>query len=333
LRPSVRFIVSLSGATALVLSAQPAFADNNDRETADIIAEQINSIAPTLADTTRIPVKRRQQQITAAGDDIISIPADDTGTVELEHPGSDRNSHLSVGLPSEGNVHHGVVAHDGTVAYQNSLKDTDVAAQAFSNSVRIQTVAKDAAAPSAFSYPVDVPPGGALTFGQSGSILVLDAQGVPIGGFAPPWAKDGEGRNVPTRFEIRGNTVVQIVAHQGATYPVVADPWLWMDLIKSAKWQNNDQGYGRTLAVTPTTWARLQAGGYLPGVAGWHELYDKYKDKGLTNNLDSMENQYICHQQFVAIRSPRKPTWDLDEWRPDVGYPKTVAAQCNPGNP
>ncbi|SHJ95650.1 Protein of unknown function [Tessaracoccus bendigoensis DSM 12906] len=25
-----------------------------------------------------------------------------------------------------------------------------------------------------------------------------------------------------------------------------------------------------------------------------------------------------------------KPTWNVDSWRPDVGYAKTLLAQCNP---
>lgn len=44
-----------------------------------------------------------------------------------------------------------------------------------------------------------------------------------------------------------------------------------------------------------------------------------------------MKDQYICHQQIVAIRDPLKATWNLDEWRADVGYLATVNAFCNPG--
>lgn len=70
--------------------------------------------------------------------------------------------------------------------------------------------------------------------------------------------------------------------------------------------------------VAPTGWARLNAGGYAVGVARWNELYSKYRNRGLNTNLDGMRDQFICHQQIVALRSPRKPTWNLDEWRPNV---------------
>jgi hypothetical protein len=41
----------------------------------------------------------------------------------------------------------------------------------------------------------------------------------------------------------------------------------------------------------------------------------------------SLLNQLRCHADFA----PRKPLWDLEAWRPDVGYFTTVEALCNPG--
>lgn len=47
----------------------------------------------------------------------------------------------------------------------------------------------------------------------------------------------------------------------------------------------------------------------------------------LSDTLD----EYICHQQIVAVRYPNKAAWNLDEWRPNVSYLQTVNARCNPG--
>ena len=68
---------------------------------------------------------------------------------------------------------------------------------------------------------------------------------------------------------------------------------------------------------------------HLVGVWGWDELYEKYKDggRGINTNIGGLRDQYICHQQFAFL----KDRWNLDEWRPDVSYPSTVAAGCNPG--
>jgi hypothetical protein len=152
------------------------------------------------------------------------------------------------------------------------------------------TVIKNDGAPSEFSYPIDVPAGGRMTIGQDGGVLVVDARGLPRGGLAAPWAKDNQGRNVATHYELRRDAVVQVVAHHGAAYPVVADPWLFIDLIQSATWAPDEQGF--TLMVTPTTWARANAGSYPVGAAGWNELYSKYKDvgRGIRRNLNGMRD-------------------------------------------
>lgn len=40
-----------------------------------------------------------------------------------------------------------------------------------------------------------------------------------------------------------------------------------------------------------------------------------------------MRDQFVCHVAFAAT----KEAWFLEPARPDVGYPATVAARCNPG--
>ncbi|MCA0178310.1 MAG: DUF2599 domain-containing protein [Actinobacteria bacterium] len=40
-----------------------------------------------------------------------------------------------------------------------------------------------------------------------------------------------------------------------------------------------------------------------------------------------LRDQFVCHVYFAA----RKPVWHIEPWRPDVGYPATIAAACNPG--
>jgi hypothetical protein len=43
---------------------------------------------------------------------------------------------------------------------------------------------------------------------------------------------------------------------------------------------------------------------------------------------NSLYNQFRCHAYFYWLRN--KLQWNLDTWRPDVGFWSTVAAQCNP---
>jgi hypothetical protein len=40
----------------------------------------------------------------------------------------------------------------------------------------------------------------------------------------------------------------------------------------------------------------------------------------------SLANQLRCHATFAS----NKPVWDLEAWRPNVGYADTVLHACNP---
>lgn len=84
-------------------------------------------------------------------------------------------------------------------------------------------IINDASAPSEYQFTVE----GASTqlkLNDNGSVSVLDAQGRQINFIQPAWAKDANGKEVPTHFSVSGNTITQTVEHRGAAYPVTADP-------------------------------------------------------------------------------------------------------------
>jgi Protein of unknown function (DUF2599) len=99
--------------------------------------------------------------------------------------------------------------------------------------------------------------------------------------------------------------------------------------IDHAEWTPNPP-VGPTLQVFPTKIARLSAGQPIAAELGWIELLAKYSSKGLNFNLESMRDQYICHQVAVALTAPYKATWNLDSKRPNVGLKAMIAAKCNP---
>lgn len=274
----------------------------------------------------------------------MSIPADSAGAVSATTETASGPVTVTVGTGSETKT-DGVLAADGSVAYDAS-GSTDHTVQATTDGFRIHTVIADAAGDTEIKHDVTLPAGTRLVAEKdmpesasmdpgaevSGAVFIVDSAGKVVGGFSAPWAKDANGADIATRYEVRSGSLVQIVDHkaQATAYPVVADPYLGFSLISSARWVWHS-GAGWTFEVTPTGWARWNAGGYLPGVFGWDELYSKYRYRGLNTNLDGMRDQWICHQQVVAVRSPNKATWNLDEWRPNVSYLQTINASCNPG--
>lgn len=81
-----------------------------------------------------------------------------------------------------------------------------------------------AAAPATYDFGLrgDVSPRPA----PDGGLDLLGPDGALVAQVEAPWAVDAAGRHVPTRYELRGTTIRQVVDHRarGVAYPVVADP-------------------------------------------------------------------------------------------------------------
>jgi uncharacterized protein DUF2599 len=96
-------------------------------------------------------------------------------------------------------------------------------------------------------------------------------------------------------------------------------------LIARAHWTHPRKGY--RLIVRPSSFGRQHADA-APARALWQAVRDaRPTPLRITNSIhQSLLNQLRCHTEFA----PYKPTWDLEAWRPNVGYLKTVEAECNP---
>lgn len=96
-------------------------------------------------------------------------------------------------------------------------------------------------------------------------------------------------------------------------------------LVASSRWTHPPEGY--RLHVTPTKAGRAHARNHASKA-----LQQAIQSAGtvpftMTTSIhDSLLNQLKCH----AVYAPSKPHWNLEAWRPNVGYTATVEAFCNP---
>lgn len=113
------------------------------------------------------------------------------------------------------------------MVYQGAAPETALVARPTDEGVQALVVIEGAEAPTEYRFPIEVGPGGEaeLTATVGGAIEVRrPGTAAPVALVLPAWATDADGRPVPTHFEIEGDTLVQVVDHAGAAYPVVADP-------------------------------------------------------------------------------------------------------------
>ena len=91
------------------------------------------------------------------------------------------------------------------------------------------------------TFDVNMPAGAILAEIDDGSIDIIGQDGISIGTFETPWAKDASGVEVATSYTIQGNSIIQSIDSTGdAVYPIVADPkftWEWATGIVYFSWE------------------------------------------------------------------------------------------------
>jgi hypothetical protein len=320
--------VGTLGLVALVM-INPSGASASDKETVANIVRSASpaSVAP-VADRSSAPVGESRFALDAWGT-TADVPHDANKEVKIGAPGKVA---IGVSLPSASNARLVDSGASAVTAYDNGDGSTTAVLPQNDGAVQFATVISGAHAPDEYAYSLDIPAGSHLAFnGESGSVSILDSDGMWIAGVAAPWAKDATGAPVPTHFRISGNQLIQVVQHDDKTvkYPVVADPWLGVSLIDSVVWTAGDE-WGPTAQIYPTSAGRDTI--FAPNIANeaaWGEALEKTDRSRLDHN--NLHDQFTCHWQVVRYDDPGKSSWNLDSARPDVGLAETIAARCNPG--
>ena len=150
------------------------------------------------------------------------IPKDPSDGLTLTTP---TGAQISVDLPFADTANDGVKTKTGAVVYADAAPDVAVAAQPTADGgMRALVVIDGPQAPTEYRYPMTVPAGATLLPTADGGAAVIGADGKLVTYTAQPWALDANKQPVPTQYRIEGTTLVQVIDHQGATYPVTADP-------------------------------------------------------------------------------------------------------------
>jgi len=115
--------------------------------------------------------------------------------------------------------------------------------------VRVITTIPDAESEHRFEYVIDDEysvtedgTGGLLAYRFVDAPNETGQESFDLVAIKAPWATAADGKEVPTHYEIRGNTIIQVVEPTGDTaYPISADPtWEWYDAAYGAGWNKSE---------------------------------------------------------------------------------------------
>lgn len=136
------------------------------------------------------------------------------------------DTQIGVSLPFDEKAEDAVALESGAIAFPGS--DSSNVVIVSEAGVQMLTTIENENAPTRFTYEVSLGPGQRLG-AIDNDVVVLNGDGSVELAVAPAWAVDANGREIPTSYEIEGNTVTQVVDHTdvNTAYPVVADP-VWI---------------------------------------------------------------------------------------------------------
>jgi len=287
-----------------VLLASPAQADGSVDDRAE------SALAGAPADT-RVLQDVAALDAAPSGEGDVDIPVDPAQGIRLT---TSDGASLEVGVPFAEQAEQGVDVGTGAVAYDNANGSITVPVGKTDGSVQITTVIEGPEAPSVYEYTFDSALD--LDLFDDGSVVITDVDGAFQGGVAPPWAYDATGAAVDTWYEVNGSSLVQHVAHgAGDAYPVVADPWLGINLFS---WITVDSYSGQPrVNLLPSPWGASMwgsAGGLvIMNTAGWDEAWTWNGTVQSALNKPSQRQQFECH----ALGSPFAGVWNLEKYRPN----------------
>ncbi|QEW00615.1 DUF2599 domain-containing protein [Microbacterium caowuchunii] len=287
---------TLLAGTLVVLSVPTAsFADNDSPD----LIDELRVVAPDLAEAAA------PEGVTASTvEDVTASVTSDTITIASE-AGEFR---LTAEDPGDGSTVDSVLLDDASALFAIRI-ESDIA-------------------PRAYDFTLDLPDNAIVDDIEDGGYMYLNASGEFIGGTAAPWARDAEGKDIPTWFTLEGNQLTQHVdldAVADIVYPVIADPYQGSWLVESA-YVTSQSGSDYVVRAVPTQFGRYSSGA---AILSYHSADLRARlGSNASKVISTIENQFHCH--VVYNYAGGGPTYDMESWRADVWWWLQAAVGCNP---
>lgn len=257
------------------------------------------SVSPALAQDAAFSAAEAASVATsglsvAQNEEGVANAVSDPGLARDARDGSLDVGGAAMGLP----VRDGATATrvNKSVVIEGSSDGTAVVAQSLPTGARAMVTIANADAPERYAFPITgvsrlevMPDGSVLGFPlDAASDSTADTASMK---FAPPWAKDATGRDIATRYEIEGTTLVQVVEHKGAegvVYPLTADPTVTERVAEYHKLWMDWKAYRESLED-----------GKVTGVV-WRDYWMDQSRRGPVRSRPAAARSYVAWRDYVA---------------------------------
>lgn len=308
-----RGALALSVAVIAGMAVAPAASAADDQLTPESVQAALEGTARVSGIPSVLEGARTRSDARRGVDSTLTIETPRAEAVTIEPQSRGEAVSLPSGLTS-------FIADDGVATVP--VPKTD-------GSVQVATVIANADSPTMYAYTIGAGDGSKLIEVDKGYVAIADAEGNLIAGVAPAWAVDANGDQVPTWFEIDGDTLVQHVDHSAAyEYPIVADPWVGGAWLEEYSWLTSYR-----VSYRPTWWGSWGCFGSVSCASAWQATAQSELVNAQTNGTYSARagysttrNQIGCHMFGAGAKSP----WNLETNVGDLGLAGFISVGCNP---
>lgn len=325
-RRSCTLLLAGSTTLALLMGSAAAYADDAPSNS---LVEVVEAATPeTVAAAAAVATQDDTGHVIDAtlADTNLTVPVDPADGITLDS----ESGRVKIELPFATEAGEANVEKPGIVSYDNGNGSVTVPVVQPEGDIQINTVISGEASPTRYAYPLTLPEGAVLEQNSDGSIVAWDPAGEIVLTLSAPWAKDANGLEVPTRYEVAGNTVTQVVEHSSAfAYPIVADPYAGNGQFYKKAWVSGaPKGYkGYVVNAIPTSEGRRLND---VNVLGVHLRQLKSKLGGNASKVTpTIREQFYCH---VVGNIFEPGTYNMESWRKykDWGTQLNLWDRCNP---
>lgn len=189
---------------------------------------------------TNVVETREDFKIEKRGLKIFAPKADD-GVIKMKT----KESTINLKLPEDRSANKASLTKNGMILYPYQKSNFDVALIAGEEKTsgmeifRVMVNIHNPKAPKNYMFNYDLPDGYKIISyesylknqrnrnynEQAGALVIVDQLGEPVMLIHTPWAKDANGKTIPTHYTVKGNKVIQTVNFDTENkFPVIADP-------------------------------------------------------------------------------------------------------------
>lgn len=308
----------------------------------DNIASSLSSDTKDILNNIELldPQSPTKIKLESIGGDITSIQdglVNDFNTKSKEFTISVDDNSIGVSLPVN-DTFNDISFDKDKIIFSSKNEEYDLIVENIDGGVRNIINIDSINSPDSYIFNLDLSYNDYIEKQPDGGVMIKNSLGEIKSVILKPWAKDSNGIDLNTYYEINGTNLVQKIDMNNAVFPVIADPIFCSKFYDSIEWVNRPTEGGLTLSIAPNWCGRnlslnpWNIKSVFENKVRWDAPYHNDWNWGDRNTSSgkykSLYKQFYCHADIAFWKS----RWNIEPWRSEKSWWATYNSKQSDGN-